>query len=159
MRKAILYATRYGCTEQCSNMLARLIFGEVELKHLGKEKVDLNNYNIVIIGGSIIAGKINKEIKRLCNRNLDILLKKRIGLFLCCLSEGEEAEEQFRNAFPPELIKRAEAKGFFGAKVSFDKLNFFFKKIMKSMLKTDENISKIKEKNIEEFAKKINKVT
>ncbi|MGM0367764.1 MAG: flavodoxin domain-containing protein [Actinomycetota bacterium] len=159
MEKAILYATRYGCTEQCSNILAGYISGEVELKNLGKENVDVDKYDIVIIGGSISAGKINKEISSFCQNNLEALLNKKIGLFLCCLREGEEAEKQFRDAFPEQLIKKAVGVGYFGGRVSFKKLNFFFRKMMKKMLETDKDVSTIKEANIEEFANKINRIT
>jgi len=52
MKTLVLFASRYGCTEKCANMLAEKINGDVEVKDLVKnKKIGLDGYDLVIRGG------------------------------------------------------------------------------------------------------------
>ena len=156
MKTAIIFATKHGCTEKCSQTLAGELNNNASLINLETIKdIDLTQYNIIILGGSIHAGMINKSLKRFIDRNLEQLTKKTIGLFLCCMEEGEKAEEQFSNAFPEELRKISKAKGFFGGAFDFEKMNFFEKAIIKKIANIEESYSKINNTNISAFASEI----
>ncbi|MGM0366011.1 MAG: flavodoxin domain-containing protein [Actinomycetota bacterium] len=157
MKTLILFATRYGCTKRCAEMLAGKIRGKVEVRDLANDKkADIDNYELVIIGGSIMAGKMNKLVTRFVDDNLQKLLSKKVALFICCLQEGETAKEQFNNAFPKQLQDRAIGRGYFGGEVDFSKLNFFLKGLMKKILETDKSVSRISVKNIDAFALYVN---
>jgi len=106
----IVRATKHGCTKKCANEPKNRLAGQTELVNLKKSvKIDLNDYVAIIIGGSIHAGQIQKRVKRFCSNRFDLLNQKRIGLFVCCMEEGEKATNQFNEAFPKELMNHASA--------------------------------------------------
>jgi menaquinone-dependent protoporphyrinogen oxidase len=157
MKILIVYATKHGCTEKCVNKLKNRLTGEIELLNLKKSaKIDLNNYETVIIGGSIHAGQIQKSVKRFCLNYLNLLKEKKIGIFICCMEEGEKAADQFNRAFPEELIKQASATGIFGGEFNFEKMNFIERFIVRKIAKVDKSVSKIYEENITKFVSQIN---
>jgi menaquinone-dependent protoporphyrinogen oxidase len=153
MKTLILYATRHGCAEKCAAKLGAALHGEVKTAHLKDAgAIDLSDYETVVIGGSIHAGKIQKVVKSFCAKNLEALKNKRLGLFLCCMEEGPKAEEQFAGAFPEVLIGAATAKGLFGGEFDFDRMNWLEKAIIKKISKIEASVSKIKEQAILDFA-------
>lgn len=157
MKTLIVYTTKHGCTEKCAIKLKSSLTGETELRNLKKSaKIDLNDFKVIIIGGSIHLGQIQKKIKQFCLNNLDLLKGKKIGLFLCCMEEGEKAANQFNEAFPEELIKHASATGIFGGEFNFEKMNFIERSVVKKIAKADKSVSKISEENIAKFVDKIN---
>jgi len=157
MKTLILYATRHGCAEKCAAKLGAALQGEVitaNFKDAGA--IDLEDYETVVIGGSIHAGKVQKRVKDFCTKNLDVLKNKRLGLFLCCMEEGPKADEQFAGAFPEILVRAATAKGLFGGALDFDRMNWLEKAIIKKVSKIDTSVSKIKEQAILDFAAVLN---
>lgn len=156
MSMLIVYATRHGCTEKAANSLVENLGGDVSAINLKENKnPDLTKAETIIVGGSIHAGRIQGKIKNFCNKNIDILKQKRLGLFLCCMEEGEKAQEQFDNAYPAELREHASATGLFGGEFNFDMMNFLERFIIKKIAGTAENVSKIKEEQIKKFAQEI----
>lgn len=153
MKTLIVYGTKHGSVEKCSKLLKDKLSGEVITINIKNENVPgLSEFGNVIIGGSIYAGQIQKEIKSFCIKNAEQLKSKRIGLFICGLS-GDKFEIQLNNAFPKELIFVAIAKEFFGGEVVYGKMNFFEKFIMKKITKTDKDFSNLLEENINKLAK------
>jgi len=156
MHTLIIYVTRYGCTEYCSEVLARQLGREVKTVNLKKNRLpDLGGFDTIIVGGSIHAGRIQGIIKRFCRNYHDCLMQKRLGLFLCCMEEGDRANEQFAQAFPEDLRNHAVVRGLFGGVIDFQKMNWLEKAIMKKIAKTDQNIMKIRESEIGRFAQSI----
>jgi len=158
MKTLIAFGTRYGCTEKCSKKLAEMLSNDVETVNLkGNLEIDIEEYGTVIIGGSIVIGKINGEVKKFCTSNLADLLKKRIGLFICA-GDADKTEEYLKNNFPAELVSHASATGYFGYGVNFEKLNFALRGMMRKNYKTDKSFTKISEDNISKFASEIKSV-
>jgi len=152
MKTLILYASRHGCAEKCARKLAELLGGEVAVADFeSSDRTALADTETMILGGSIHAGKIQKEVKRYIEKNLAALKGKRLGLFLCCMEEGQKAEEQFRNAFPPELVQAAKAKGLFGGEFNFERMTWWERAIIRKIAKIDASVSKIREDRISEF--------
>ncbi|MDA3954101.1 MAG: flavodoxin domain-containing protein [Bacteroidales bacterium] len=158
MNTAIIYATREGCTEKCAHTLAIELETNIEIFNIELDKnINLLDFETVIIGGSIHMGLINKKIKNFIDKNIEPLSEKKLGLFICCMYEGEKAQEQFRNAFPEKLRDNALAHGFFGGAFDFDKMNFFEKAIVKKVANIDHSSSKISLENIKSFAENMSK--
>ena len=156
MNFLIVYATRHGCAEEAAEKLQKELSGEVELINLKKSfPTDLTEFETVIIGGSIHAGQIQKVIKKFYRKNIEVLKQKRLGLYLCCMEEGETAQKQFDEAYPAELRDHATASGFFGGAFNFERMNFLEKAIVKKVAKVSESVSKIRDDNILQFASKI----
>lgn len=159
MKTLIVYCTTHGCTEKTANELKQFLGGEVQLVNLKRTpNPEITNFNQVIIGGSIHAGQIQKKVKDFCNRNLEVLQNKELGLFICCMEEGENAEAQLKNAFPEMLYHRAKAKTYFGGEFNFKKMNFFEKLIVKKVAKVEESTSRFDHEAIRKFSNRMNKV-
>ena len=157
MKTLIVYGTKHGATEKCSKLLKDKLQGEVAVVNAKKDNVpDITSFDNIIIGGSIYAGQIRKEIKNFCSKNLNELKGKRVGLFICGMND-KEVSTQLTNSFPEELLANATAKEYFGGEIIFKNMNFFEGFIMKKIAKADKDISKISEENINKFAELINK--
>lgn len=156
MKTAMIYASKHGCTDKCAHTLANELNNNAALINLDvSTEVNLDEFNTVIIGGSIHAGSMNRKIKKFIDKNIEMLQSKKTGLFICCMEEGEKAQEQFQNAYPESIRNKAIAHGFFGGEFNFGQMNFFEKAIIQKIAKTDQNVSKINDNNIKEFAQKI----
>lgn len=159
MSTLIVYATKYGCTEKCAKALAEKISGSVELRNVKAVKAaDLSKYEKIIIGGSIRVGKIQKEISDFCGTNLHLLKEKKIGLFICCMRDGEIAETELNSSFPQALLNHAQAKEYFGGEFIFKKMNFLDRLIVKKVAKVETDVSNILAENIDRFVDSMNSV-
>jgi menaquinone-dependent protoporphyrinogen oxidase len=153
----IIYQSRAGTTEKAAKILAEKLDGDTMVINLKKDKnPSLDDYPTVIIGGSIRASMIQSGIKKFIGNNMDILKTKDIGLFLCCMEEGETAEKQFNESYPEELRNMAKAKGLFGGEFDFDRLNFLEKGIIKKVAGVTGSVYNINYEAIDAFAKKFN---
>lgn len=155
MKTLIVYATKHGCAEKCALKLKEKLKGEITLLNLKKTAPEkLEAYSRVIVGGSIYAGKIQKQVRKFCKTNSAVLLKKQLGLFLCHM-EVEKAQEEFDAAFPEELRNHAKAQGLFGGEFNLEAMNFIEKLIIKKVAKIEKSISRISDEKIDEFVVQI----
>lgn len=169
MDTLIVYASKHGTAERCASILSRKLTGKVDLYKLKSRTVpDLAQYNKIVIGGSIYAGRIQKEVREFCSSNLNILKSKNLGLFICCAFKNN-AEAQLNSSFPQELLNSAATKECFGGEMRFSDMNFaeklLTKMVSKEIAKSDPNLaavdmkkdmSMISEEAIDKFAKLMN---
>jgi menaquinone-dependent protoporphyrinogen oxidase len=159
MKSLIVFCSTHGTTAKAAHLLRKQIEGDVIVINLEKTKLhsDLELFDSVIIGGSIHAGSIQGKIKKFMKENDDVLQRKNLGLFLCCMREGEEAFKQFDNVFPHQLRELAVAKGLFGGEFVFSRMNFFEKIIARSVSGSTDDKSNLDEEAIREFATTFNR--
>jgi len=156
MKTLIIYATTHGCTQSCAEKLKTQLAGEVDLVNLkDSDEIRVDDYDRVMVGGSIHAGRIQGRVVRFCTKNLSTLLKKKTGLFLCCMEKGEKAKKQFEDAFPAELRRHASASGLFGGGFDFTRMNWIEKAIIKKVSHVTESISNMDEEAITRFAREM----
>lgn len=159
MKTLIAYATRHGCTEKISEHLKNDLGGEVTLVNLKKATVvSLKNYDRVIVGGSIHAGKIQKRVKTFCHENLAELQQKELGLFVCCMEKGEPAQKQLQEAFPEELQASAKVCSAFGGAFDFKQMNFLEKLIVKKVTHVKQSTSKVDFEAVRDFSKRMDRI-
>jgi len=154
METLIAYSTKHGATEKAAKKLAEKIGGSttlINLKDLRAKSVDLAKFERVAIGGSIYAGSIQKEVKEFCMKNEEILVSKRLGIFICCGNE-EQAEEQLAASFSEKIHSGATVKGHFGYEFNFEKLSFMSRFFVKKVSKITESQFRLNEENIAVFA-------
>lgn len=152
MKSIVIYASKHGCTEKAAYLIRNILGDNTDLVNIEKIKLtNFDSYNNVIIGGSIHKGSIQESVQKFCNDNIESLLTKNIGLFLCCAIE-DKYEEQFNEAFPERLRDKALVKEYFGYEIDFEKLGFFEKLIMKRVAGIRENKFKLNKENIERLA-------
>lgn len=156
MRSLIIYATKYGCVEKAANILKSKLDGDVFIVNVMKEKVpNLDDYDNIILGGSIYAGKIQKTLTNYIKSNLPFLLHKRVGLFICAGEPEPKRTKELEEAFPAELFNHAVAKDVFGYEFCYEKFNLLDKFIMRSIKGVTKSYSDLSKQKIESFAKAI----
>lgn len=127
MKTLILYASTYGFTQDFAQMLKENLNGETSIVNINKNSIpSLDNFDTVLIGGSIYMGQIQKKIKQYSLANEDALKKKTLGFFISCGS-AEHSNDYFKNAFPESLLNKAVSVENFGGEMRTDKMNFFHK--------------------------------
>ena len=136
MKTAIVYATKYGCTKKCAEILKSYLTGEVDILSAKTNKIYLAQYDVVLIGGSVYMGKIRKEITGFCKHNLKQLLQKKIGLFACCYT-SKDTEGFIETLYPIELINHASYVTSVGGKMDYEKMNALYRKLFQSLKKID----------------------
>lgn len=158
MKTLIIYATKYGSAEKAAEKLKEKLQGEVTLVNIMKNTVpELEQYDNIILGGSIYMGKVQKQLSNYIKYNLSELLNKRTGLFICAaLNHEEKVMKELRDSFPETLYEKALAKEAFGYEFYFEKMGFIEKKMTSSIMGFKESVSRLKEETIESFANVMN---
>jgi len=158
MKTLITYCTRHGCTEKVAKQIRDFLGDEATLYNLkDKKQVDPTTFDRIIIGGSIHAGQIQKKVKKFYTENLDLLLQKELGIFICCMEEGEKAEQELQDVFPDTLLSHAKATACLGGEFNFEKMNFLEKMIVRKVAKVDRSVSNIKNDTIRLFSDQMNR--
>lgn len=158
MKTIIIYSSKYGSTADCAKLLSAGLSSAVELANIDKmnaKNIPLENFDKVILGSSIYIGGISRMMRTFCNENVDILSKKRVGIFLCCGFPAQMNEYLAKN-FPAALLKNAVAIENFGGEARVDKLKVMDKLIMKAATKGNYRDLTISHENIKSFIKNFN---
>lgn len=156
MKTAILYRSHHGTTARVVRILAEKLRGhQVTLIDLhDNPDPQIDGFDTIIIGGSIHIGMIQKSVRQFCEKNLDVLLQKETGLFICCMLKEKE-QEQYERAFPEALRAHSKVHGFFGGELLLERMNCLEKFIVKKVAKTKESTSRIDLGAIGHFARKL----
>ena len=134
MKLLIAYATKTGTTEECAEMLASHFSGhEVVLANLEKETPEVSDFDAVVIGSNVRAGKIHKAVKAFAQANADSLANKRFGLYLCC-NFSDAADTYFEKNFSEDVLSRACAALCFGGEIKMERQKGLDKLIMKIVM-------------------------
>lgn len=159
MKTLIAFATTHGCTEKAAYELKEKIGEKTIIINLKQDNnPDISDFDRIIIGGSIHAGSIQKRVTEFTAINLEKLLQKEIGLFICCMYEGEVANEQLKKAFPEKLHQIAKEEAIFGGAFDFKKMKFFERMIVKKVARVNESVSNVDHEKINSFASKMDKI-
>jgi len=157
METLIIYASKYGCTADCAAYLKDKLNGNVTLVDINKaDKLGLDKFDRVIIGGSVYIGKVAKKLRVFCEGNVDSLTQKAVGIFLCC-ALVDEADAVLAANFPVALLKNAKVVGFFGSEARMEKMGFFDRMLIKAVTKGDFSKFKISTERMDEFVVEINR--
>ena len=158
MKTAIVYASKHGTTEEVARKIQKgLGEDQAQLYNLKKNKhFDLSSFEQVVVGGSIHAGSIQKNVSKFLDQHRPELLKRRLGLFLCCMYE-QKAEDEFNAVFPEVLRNHAISGKIVGGAFRFDKMNFIEKALVKKIAGVNDSVSKIDEGKIYELIEELSK--
>lgn len=156
MNTIIIYSSKYGCTKDCAEYLKSGLSGSTTLTDIDNtDTISIDNYDTVVFGGSIYIGRISKQMQKFCEDNIDLLNKKRVGIFLCC-AFPEQIKEYLATNFAPALLKSAIVVKGFGGEARIDKMKFMDKLIMKAALKGGNENLHISRKNMDGFIEELN---
>lgn len=156
MKYVIIYRSLHGTTGKVAKYISEKIKPKscdlIDLRD--NRNPDLSGYETVILGGSVHTGQLNSAMKKFIQNNSDLLLTKRLGLFLCGM-EIDKADLHFSNAWPAELRNHATVRLHAGGEFLFEKMNFLERIAVKKIAGIKNNRSEINYLKIDRFASTI----
>jgi menaquinone-dependent protoporphyrinogen oxidase len=156
----IAYRTRYGTTERYARLLAERFPGESHLADLGRaRRLSPGDYGLILLGSPIYGGSILPGISSFCERHRDELLSRPVGLFICCLYEGERARAQLDSAFPDWLSLHAFGRWALGGEVRLDRLNLLDRFLVRRLIRVERDIAKMRPEAVEPIAQRVAELT
>lgn len=167
IKKALIaYSSRAGCTEEVALKIKEKLENSSistqivklndknEFKKLDEQ--DISQYNSILLGSSIFAGRFDKNIKKFLTQFKSILIdNKRLGFFICCMKANntEKIKEAINQYIDPSLTKynlNFSLIDAFGGRLDFSpnsSMNFATKKLLKKiMLKDNPDLLEIEPK-------------
>ena len=154
-RVLIGYGTRYGSTAETAEEMAKAVQeagAEADVVDLKKSAPShpLQDYDLVVIGSGIQAGRWAKEPLKFIEKNLDELAQKRVAIFVVCgyaanPEQCDYAQIEFLNKIVEEYPALAPVStGLFPGVFDFSKYNFavraLVKRIVKSQMEPNEEV-------------------
>jgi menaquinone-dependent protoporphyrinogen oxidase len=159
MKVLVAYRSKYGFTARCAGMLRVRIRGKVSLVDLKAEGFpDIAPFGIVLVGGSIYGGTIQREVLAFCSRWRGELLKRHVGLFFSCLYQGEHAQAQLEAVFPGWLLAHAFGRYHLGGELKIERLGLFDRFLVGHLIGQREDRSIVNEESIESLCETVNAI-
>lgn len=136
MRTAIVYGSKTGTTKHCAEMIhSHLPQGSAKIFDVRSvDKAALVPFAAVVIGTPIYMSRLNKGIAKLLTEQQEVLLGKELHFFICGLAQGDDGIELFRKQVTPELLSHARQVAQLGGEVHPERLNFFYRFIIKKVM-------------------------
>ena len=133
MKVLIIYATRGGASREAAKMLADRIGrrAEVALYDINEAPPSPNNFDVVVIGGSIRVGKLNKKLKAYIKEHVTTISSMPSAVFICC-GISKDFEDYKTMQLPRQLICSLGVEHF-GGQLKPDRLKGLDKIIVKIM--------------------------
>ncbi|MEJ2407380.1 MAG: flavodoxin domain-containing protein [Candidatus Thiodiazotropha sp.] len=156
MTTLVAYASRQGCSEKSARLIQRMLGGGCDIVDVDIESdIELVPYDTVIIGGPIYYGKLRASVRGFSEAYLPQLLQRRIGLYICCMEQGERALQELREGFPSELLEHASATGFFGGEIHMERISFVERFIVRAVVRTEYNLTTFSEERVSRFLQRL----
>lgn len=140
MKTLVIYGSRRGTTKYCAELIVKTlgensIIIDVNSKNI---KSYLKSYDRIIIGANAFNFKLNRKVCSFIKGNLDIIIKKRIYLYICCSAKDEKDKlSLYETSYPIELLKKAESMDNFGGRLDLSNESWLIKRILKRMKVND----------------------
>jgi len=150
MKVLVLYATKHGATAEIAEKIAKKMDG-VAHNLANKNLPNLADFEYVILGSSVYASTIRKEMKQFLAKMPQI--QPIAGIFL---SSFEEKDDFFAKNFPPHVLAQVKVKAFLGGIFDPTKVGGIERAIIKAVMKQTKYTSTITDEKITQF---INSIT
>ena len=156
MTYLVIYMSRHGTTAKVAAEVKEKLGSEkTTLVDLEKDQVpSLDEFDTIVIGGSVHAGTIQQELMTFCIRHKEELLKKRLGLFMCFMN-NDLSDLEFEDSFPIDLRRHAMAKGFVGGEFLIEKMTELERASVKEVKGIDDSVYRLDKKAIQKFIEDI----
>lgn len=157
MSVLIVYRTRYGTTGKCAGLLRDRLSSPTHVADLKREREpDIDPHDTVIIGGSIYGGTIQQDLLSFCENHREALLERRVGLYLCCLYQGEKARQQIHATYPSWLVAHAVLMSSFGGEIELAQLSLIDRLVVRNLFGYKHDISLLDTGEVDRFAQTLN---
>ncbi|TFH10103.1 MAG: nitric oxide synthase [Candidatus Thorarchaeota archaeon] len=142
----ICYGTRYGSAGEVSEHVAETLRNRgatADVIDLKKGKVtNLDTYDLIVVGSGIQMGKWTKEPLKFLKKNREILSRKKVALFVSCMSAAKpETCNQARRDYLDNIAAEFPdvtpiSMGLFGGMIDSSRGNIMTKAIMQALAKS-----------------------
>jgi menaquinone-dependent protoporphyrinogen oxidase len=152
----IAYATKYGTVERVAERIKERLSVPTELVNLKvTQSPDVESYDVVLLGGSIYAGRIRPQVTKFCERHHSALLTRKVGLFVSCLYDGEQGQHQIQENFPGWLLSHAYARYNVGGAVRFARLRLIDRVLMQRIANISEDFDHVNDEVIDRIVEDV----
>lgn len=159
MKTIIIYAPGCKCIEKISEQMKSFLGEKTAVVSLKKSiSPVLKEYDRIIVGGSIKSGQIQKRIQSFCSENLNELLEKELGLFICTGEFGFTAQNQLEESFPEELLTISKASAAFGGTADTGRFSFLENMLKKKEVQIKKTSSKVDFEAVRAFSKTMDRI-
>jgi menaquinone-dependent protoporphyrinogen IX oxidase len=167
----ILFGSKYGTTEEIAHTIAKGLSRNTNtnydpstsdsvvlanFKKLGPVKSKIHEFERIILGAPIYAGRSPGYIARFVDKYEHQLRIAEVHLFIICSARGEEARVNLEQAFTPWILAHAKSKNTFGGRIILDKLKSMDSFLIKRAANVLEDVDTIDHKAIELFIESLN---
>lgn len=152
MKTLVVYATRYGFTGKIANDIYTNIKGEKRLVKFGIDVMpDLDNFDSILVGCAVYAGKINSKLFKFMEKNRQLLASKKVILFYAA---AEKITDPLK-IFPSGIGEYTVGIYRIGFEITMKKLGFFIGTIFRIMGRSKDYTEK-DEGNITKIIQQVN---
>ncbi len=133
MKILIIYSTKGGVSKACANMLYDKLVGsfDVSVYDINDNPPTPDGFDVVVIGGSIRFGRLNKKLKSYMKAHAKKLSEINTALFICC--GFTESFEDYASMQIPKQIIPSLGIHFFGGELKPQKLKGIDRWIVKTL--------------------------
>ncbi len=158
LKTLILYASKTGTTEKCAQKIKSEI-PESKLINIYEGTINVEEYDIVIIGSPIRMGMIDKKIKKFLKQHEKDLAKKKVAYFICC-GFPECMKKYYQENLSSVLLENAIIYTTFGGQMNIEEQKGLDKMIVKMVTKRIKGRKEVKvlDENIEKLLQKVKDV-
>ena len=133
MNILILYATKWGVTKECAEILAEQlrIRYTVSVVNIRESIPDLGQYDLIVLGSHIRMGRMDKTMKRLIRDNAKLLSSLPTAVYFC-MGYPKQFEEYADIELPKDL-RCSLGVHCFGGELKPEKLKGFDKWVVRAV--------------------------
>jgi menaquinone-dependent protoporphyrinogen oxidase len=156
MRALIVYRSKYGASAECARRIAACLNAECDVADLKELKPDPAQYDLIIVGGSIYAGRMQRSVGRYCEKHRAALQGMPVGYYISCLYKDDQAREELESNFPDWLRAHASAADWLGGRIRLKEMSRIDKFLYTKIAGVTEDVSAIDEERIRAFCASMN---
>ena len=141
MKSILIYSTTDGHTKKiCDFIKSNSIKNNFDIFSIDKiNELNLNNYDLIVLGASIRYGKHNNIIYKFISSNKEILKSKKNAFFsVNVVARKPEKNSPENNPYILKFLRKSEwyptKIGVFAGKVDYPNYNFFNKLIIRFIM-------------------------
>ncbi|MFO8064929.1 MAG: flavodoxin domain-containing protein [Spirochaetia bacterium] len=160
MTVLIAYATKYGTVRRVAEELQQKLSVPCDLADLSATpSPEVERYDVVLVGGSIYAGRIRSSVRKFCDRHREVLTNRRVGIFIACLYGEERGKQQLQENFPSWLLAHAFGRYNVGGAVELSRLGLVDRLIMQRVAKVHSDLDNVDREEIDRMVSEVEGVS
>lgn len=141
MKILIIYASKNGVAKKAAEKLSAELSStnEVSLYDINDAPPSPEDFDVVVLGGSIRMTKLDKKLKAYLKKNLNVISQKQSAFFICCGIIRDV--DDYKATELPSKIRFSLGVECFGGELKPDKVHGFdkiFTKMMRQKILTQD---------------------